>query len=43
MLFWLFNEHHVTPGNFYTMPEGEKEILRAFYDKTMENRREIAL
>lgn len=42
-MYWLLSEHHVTPGKFYTMPEGEKEILRAFYQKTMEIRRRITL
>ena len=23
-MFWLLNEHHVLPGAYYRMPEGEK-------------------
>ena len=39
LLYWLFHEHNIPPGQFWRMPEGEKVILRAFYAHEMERRR----
>lgn len=39
-MFWLLSEHHVLPGAYYRMPEGEKVVVRSFFEKTMEARSE---
>ncbi len=36
MLFYLFTKHHILPGNYYNLSEGEKVIIRAFFEKEME-------
>lgn len=38
-MLWLLSEHHVLPGAYYQMPEGEKTLTRAFYQHIMEQRR----
>lgn len=40
MMLWLLNEHHVLPGQYYRMPEGEKVLLRLMFERIMEARRE---
>lgn len=39
LCWYLFREHHLTPGRFFRMPEGEKQLLRAFFELEMEGRR----
>ena len=39
MMYYLFIEHHITPGEFDKMSAGEKIVLRAFFEKHMETRR----
>lgn len=31
VMLWLLNEHHLLPGRYKALPEGEKELLRAMY------------
>lgn len=38
-MLWLLSEHHVLPGEYYKMPEGEKTLVRVFFEKIMEGRR----
>ena len=38
LAFWLFQEAHVLPGQYYNMGIGEKLILRAFAHKISEVR-----
>ena len=30
-MYYLFREHHMAPGMYYRLPEGEKAIIRAFF------------
>lgn len=30
-MLWLLDEHHVLPGRYMALPEGEKELLRVMY------------
>ena len=39
-MFWLLNEHHVLPGAYYRMPEGENVVVRAIFERIMEARRD---
>ena len=39
MLYYLFMEHHITPVAYYGMDEGEKTVLRAFFEHDMEERK----
>lgn len=38
VMLWLLNEHHVLPGVYYRMPEGEKTVVRELFRYTMEQR-----
>ena len=38
-MLYLFREHHLTPGEYHRMPEGEQILLQAFYLWDMERRR----
>lgn len=38
MMYFLFREHHITPGRYNSLPDGEKVILRAFFEMEMEAR-----
>lgn len=29
-MYFLFRFHHITPTQYYTMGKGEKEVIRAF-------------
>lgn len=40
LLYFLFEEKNKMPGEYFAMPEGEKQMIRAFFLKTMERRRE---
>lgn len=39
-MYWLFREHHMMPGEYYRLPEGDKVVIRAFFSFEMEKRRE---
>lgn len=37
-MYYLLVEHHILPGSYYNLPEGEKVIARAIFQKHMEVR-----
>lgn len=39
-MLWMLNEHHVLPGTYYRLPEGEKTVIRACYEKIMQAHRD---
>lgn len=39
-MYYLFHEHHLLPGDYWRLPQGDKVVLRAFFLKDMEDRRE---
>lgn len=39
-MYYLFQKHHMLPGEYYRLPAGDKVVLRAFFLKDMESRRE---
>ena len=39
LLYFLFTEKNVMPSQYYNMPEGEKNVVRAFFLKIMEDRK----
>lgn len=39
-MVYLFKEHHILPGQYWAMPEGEKTVLWAMYIWDMERRLE---
>lgn len=41
MVLWLFNEHHIPPWEYYRQLPGSKVLMRAFYEKIIESRREL--
>lgn len=40
MMLWLLNEHHVLPGVYYRLPQGEKAVLRVLFERIMEARKD---
>lgn len=38
-MYRLFRDHNILPGVYYRMPEGEKEVLRAFCLYEVEQRK----
>jgi len=36
LMYYLFLKHSILPGSYYNMPEGEKVVIRAFFEKYME-------
>lgn len=38
-MYYLFREHHITPGAYYRLPPGEQRVLRAFFEYDMEARK----
>lgn len=38
MMFYLFSRHHILPGDYYRMSEGDKAVLQAFCQKEWEAR-----
>lgn len=38
-MYYLFREHHITPGEYARMTAGEKQVLRAFFEYDMEARK----
>jgi hypothetical protein len=38
-MYYLFKEKSVLPGSYYNLPEGDKIVIRAFFEKDMEARR----
>ena len=39
LMYYLFREHHILPGQYYLLPEGEKVLIRAFFSHDMEVRK----
>ena len=39
LLYFLFREKNITPGEFYQKPPGERLLLTAFCQKEIEDRR----
>lgn len=37
-MYFLFAEKNIMPSQYYNMPEGEKNVVRAFFLKLMEDR-----
>lgn len=35
---YLFAEHHILPGSYYNLPQGDKVVIRAFFEWIMEHR-----
>ncbi len=38
-MYYLFLEKNMMPGSYYSLPAGEKAVIRAFFEKDMERRR----
>lgn len=38
-MYYLFKEHHILPGSYYNLPEGDKVVIRAFFEYDMELRK----
>lgn len=38
-MYFLFTEKNKMPSEYYNMSEGEKAIVHAFFEKTMEARK----
>jgi hypothetical protein len=38
LLFYLLTVHHILPGSYYNLPEGEKVVVRAIFEKDMDRR-----
>ncbi len=39
MMLWLLHEHHILPGAYTKLPEGEKTLLRIMYQWITDLRR----
>lgn len=39
LLYYLFAEKNVLPGDFYKRPPGERLIVAAFFEREMEGRK----
>lgn len=37
-MLWLLDEHHVLPGRYYQMAEGEKALIRLMFNRIMDAR-----
>lgn len=38
LMFYLFRDHNITPGQYYSMPTGEKLLVQAFAAEILERR-----
>lgn len=38
-MYYLFTEKNIMPSQYWNMAEGEKVVVRAFFEKIMEERR----
>ena len=36
MMFYLFCSKGILPGSYYNLPEGDKVVIRAFFEKEIE-------
>lgn len=39
LLYYLFREKNIAPGDFYRMPPGERLLLTAFCQKELEHKK----
>lgn len=39
MLYVLFVKHNMTPGQFYSLPAGERVLINAFLQHEIEHKR----
>jgi len=39
LMFYLFKEHHILPGSYYNLPEGDKVVIRAFFEYDLQSRK----
>ena len=37
MMYWLYHKHHVLPSSYYRMGDGERIIVRAFFEREIED------
>lgn len=37
-MYYLFIEKDILPGSYYKLPPGEKVMIRAFFEKHIENK-----
>jgi hypothetical protein len=35
-MYYLFTRHNVMPGSYYSLPPGDKAVIRAFFERHME-------
>lgn len=35
-MYYLFVKHGIFPGSYYNLPEGDKVVIRAFFERDME-------
>lgn len=40
-MYYLFRVHHRMPGEYYHLPAGERLLVRAFFERDMEERRAV--
>ena len=38
LMYYLFRDHNITPGQYYAMPAGEKLLIQAFASEILERR-----
>ena len=41
-MYYCWRHHNIKPIDFYNMSEGDKTVIRAFYEIEMEERKETA-
>ncbi len=41
MMYYMFVHHQMRPSEYYSMPQGERTILRAFYEYRMKEMRAL--
>ena len=37
MMYWLYHKHHVLPSSSYNMGDGARIIVRAFFEREIED------
>ena len=35
-MYYLFTRHNILPGSYYNLPPGDKVVIRAFFEKHMD-------
>lgn len=38
MMYYLFRQYRILPGDYYRLPAGDKAVIRAFISAEMEDR-----